>query len=282
VIDFHTHIFSPYTRGHRDHVAKNDPTFSRIYADKKTRMIGVEELLQAMDENGVEVSVVCGFPWGDEEQVQRENDYLLECHQEYPDRIVPFISLPKDIKSARAELKRCVAAGAQGVGELSPGTYGDRLWNIKTMKPLFETVKEEGLPLLVHVNEPVGHPYPGKGRVGSSEIEALVEALQGITVILAHWGGGFFFYELMPEIAAICQGVYYDTAASPFLYKNSVYTIAISIIGPQRILFGSDYPLIPPGRYVREMREAGLGGKELEAILRLNAQRVLDQPPSSV
>jgi len=278
VIDFHTHIFSPYTRGHRDQVAKRDPTFSRIHADTKARMIGVEELLQAMEENGVEASVVCGFPWEHEEQVRRENAYLLECRQEYADRIIPFISLPSDAKAAREELKRCVAAGAHGVGELSPGTYGERLWNMKTLKPLGEILKEAGLPVLIHVNEPVGHPYPGKGRVGPAEIEALVEALQGMTVILAHWGGGFFFYELMPEIAALCQGVYYDTAASPFLYNNRVYTIALSILGPQRILFGSDYPLIPPERYVREMGEAGIGGAQLEAILGGNARRILGRP----
>jgi predicted TIM-barrel fold metal-dependent hydrolase len=278
VIDFHTHIFSPYTRGHRDQVAKKDPLFSSMHADTKAQMIGAEELLQAMEENGVEASVVCGFPWGDEEQVRRENAYLLECRQEYTDKIIPFISLPKGEKAAIAELERCAAAGAQGVGELSPGTYGERLWNMKTLKPLSEVLKEAGLPVLIHVNEPVGHSYPGKGRVGPKEIEALIGVLQGMTVILAHWGGGFFFYELMPEIAALCQGVYYDTAASPFLYNNRIYTVALSIIGPQRILFGSDYPLIPPARYVREMGEAGIEGAQLEAILGGNARRLLGRP----
>jgi len=280
MIDFHTHIFSPHARDQRDHVAKKDPAFSRTYADKKARMIGVEELLQAMEENGVKASVVCGFPWEREEHVRRENAYLLECHQKYPDRIIPFISLPKEEKAAIAELKRCKQGGAMGVGELAPGTYGEHLWAMEIMRPLFEAIKAEGLPLLIHVNEPVGHPYPGKGRVGLSEIETLVDVLQGMQVILAHWGGGFFFYELMPEITALCQGVYYDTAASPFLYNKQIYQIAISIIGPHRILFGSDYPLIPPQRYVREMQEAGIDTKALEAILGGNAQRLLDQVPS--
>jgi predicted TIM-barrel fold metal-dependent hydrolase len=277
MIDFHTHIFSPHTRDHRDHLAKSDPIFSRIYADTKARMIGAEELLEAMEKNGVTTSVVCGFPWEGEEQVRRENDYLLECHSTYPERIIPFIILPQDPEAAIKELKRCVKGGARGVGELAPGTYGDRMWDIKTTKPLFEAIKEEGLPLLIHVNEPVGHPYPGKGRLGISEIGVLVEALQGMQVILAHWGGGFFFYELMPEIAAICKDVYYDTAASPFLYNKMIYKTAINIVDPQRILFGSDYPLIPPVRYVREMQEAGVGANELEAILEGNAQSLLGQ-----
>ena len=277
MIDFHTHIFSLYARDHRDQLVKEEPFFSFVYGDKRERMIGVEELLMAMDENGVQQSVVCGSPWQGLEPLRRENDYLLESHQKYPERIIPFVILPKEVDVAIAELERCAAAGARGVGELAPGTYGDCLWSLETMKPLFEAIREKGLPALIHVNEPVGHPYPGKGRVGPAEIEALVDALQGIQVILAHWGGGFFFYELMPEIAAMCREVYYDTAASPFLYNKKIYKTAIAIIGQRRILFGSDYPLIPPERYKREMQEAGLTGEELAAILGLNAQRLLEK-----
>ena len=275
MIDFHTHIFSPYARDHRDQLAKADHAFSLIYSDKQARMVGVEGLLEAMEENGVEQSVVCGFPWQGLEHCRRENAYLLESAHQYPDRIIPFITLPQEGKAAIAELEQCARAGARGIGELAPGTYGDHVWAIGTMKPLFEAITEKGLPLMIHCNEPVGHPYPGKGKVGLAEMEALVHALQGMKVILAHWGGGFFFYELMPEIAAICQGVYYDTAASPFLYNKRVYQIAIAIVGPHRILFGSDYPLIPPQRYKQEMQEAGLDEKGLEAILGLNAQRLL-------
>jgi predicted TIM-barrel fold metal-dependent hydrolase len=275
MIDFHTHIFSPHARDNRDQWAKKDSAFSLIYADQKAQMIGAKELLEAMDENGVTASVVCGFPWGGNDRCRRENDYLLECHSTYPERIIPFISLPEDTETAIAELKRCVQGGAMGVGELAPGTYGEQLRAQETMQPIFEAIKEEGLPVLIHVNESLGHPYPGKGKIRLSEIETLVEALQGMQVILAHWGGGFFFYELMPEIAAICQGVYYDTAASPFLYNKKIYKTAVDIIGPHRILFGSDYPLIAPQRYVREMQEAGVGAEELEAILEGNAQRFL-------
>ena len=275
MIDFHTHIFSPHTRDHRDQLAKADPIFSRIYADKQARMIGVEELLTAMDENGVEQSVVCGFPWQGAEQVRRENAYLLESAHQYPNRIIPFISLAQEEKAAIAELEQGARAGARGIGEWAPGTYGDRLWNMEAMKPLFTAIEEKELPVLIHGNETLGHPYPGKGKVGPAELEALVHAMQGITVILAHWGGGFFFYELMPEIAALCERVYYDTAASPFLYDKKIYQIAVAIIGPQRILFGSDYPLIPPRRYKQEMEEVGLAEKELGAMLGQNAQRLL-------
>lgn len=275
MIDFHAHIFSPYAREHRDQLAKTDPIFSLIYAGKQARMIGVEGLLEAMEENGVEQSVICGFPWQGAEACRRENAYLLESAHRYPDRIISFISLPQQVKAAIAEFEQGARTGAQGIGEMAPGTYDERMWNIETMRPLFAAIKEKDLPVLIHGNEPLGHAYPGKGKVGLAEMGLLIEALKGIKVILAHWGGGLFFYELMPEIAAICQGVYYDTAASPFLYNKQIYKIALAIVGPQRILFGSDYPLIPPGRYKKEMEEAGLKENELAAILGLNAKRLL-------
>ena len=274
MIDFHTHIFSPYARDQRDQLAKADPVFSLIYSDKKARMIGVEGLLEAMDQNGVEQAVVCGFPWQGAEPCRRENDYLLKSAQRYPKRIIPFVSLPEG-ETAIAELEQWTGAGAQGIGEMAPGTYGERPRQIESMKPLFAAIKEKGLPLLIHCNEPLGHAHPGKGKVGPAEMGLLIEALQGIKVVLAHWGGGFFFYELMPEIAAICADVYYDTAASPFLYDKRIYQVAIAVIGPQRILFGSDYPLIPPARYKQEMEQAGLATEDLEAILRSNARRLL-------
>jgi len=275
MIDVHTHIFSQYVRDHRDELARQNPVFSLIYSNKQARMIGVDELRRSMEQEGVESSVSCGFPWDAAELCRRENDYLMECSQKYPQIIIPFISLPRDPTEAISELERCAQEGAPGVGELAPGTYGDELWNLDSIRPVCDAIREKGLPVLVHCNEPVGHPYPGKGHVRLGQMQSLVQALQGIHVILAHMGGGFIFYELMPEIAAMCQRVYYDTAAIPLIYDTKVYRTAISIVGSERILFGSDYPLLSPGRYVREMQEAGLNEAESRNILESNAKALL-------
>jgi predicted TIM-barrel fold metal-dependent hydrolase len=94
-------------------------------------------------------------------------------------------------------------------------------------------------------------------------------------VILAHWGGGFFFYELMPEVARAAQRVYYDTAASPFLYRPQVYSLAVQIVGPGRILWGSDFPLISPARYFRELDSTRLSSSVQDQILGENARQLL-------
>jgi hypothetical protein len=93
-------------------------------------------------------------------------------------------------------------------------------------------------------------------------------------MILAHWGGGFFFYELMPEVARAAADVFYDTAASPFLYRPLIYSLALKIVGPDRILFGSDYPLLPPGRYFSEMAGNRLSARIQAKIKGGNARRL--------
>lgn len=85
------------------------------------------------------------------------------------------------------------------------------------------------------------------------------------------------FYELMPEVKDVLANTYYDTAAAPFLYKPAIYKVAIEIVGPGKMLFGSDWPLLAPQRVMEHIKAAGLDRAELNAILGGNAQRLFDQ-----
>ncbi|MDZ7698282.1 MAG: amidohydrolase family protein [Deltaproteobacteria bacterium] len=69
--------------------------------------------------------------------------------------------------------------------------------------------------------------------------------------------------------------VWFDTAASPFLYAPDIYRVAGNIVGSERILFGSDYPLLNPERYFKEMAEAGLSKADVDRITGVNAEKLL-------
>ena len=71
------------------------------------------------------------------------------------------------------------------------------------------------------------------------------------------------------------KNIYYDTAASPYLYDPSVYKAALSLAGEGKILFGSDYPLIKPSRYYKDLDTAGISPEDRAAILGGNAERLL-------
>ncbi|HJX34127.1 MAG TPA: amidohydrolase family protein, partial [Desulfatiglandales bacterium] len=95
-------------------------------------------------------------------------------------------------------------------------------------------------------------------------------------IILAHWGGGLFFYNLMKrDVREAIANVWFDTAASPYIYIPDIYRIAAEIIGFDRILFGSDYPLLRPGRYFKEMEATGLPPEILIHFKGMNAAAIL-------
>ena len=97
-------------------------------------------------------------------------------------------------------------------------------------------------------------------------------------LILAHCGGGFAFYELMPEVAALTEQVYYDTAAAAYLYRPAAVVARLQDLAPGRVLFGSDYRLLSQRRMLRYVREAGLPPEAAAAVLGGNAARLLGLP----
>jgi len=136
---------------------------------------------------------------------------------------------------------------------------------------------------LIHTNEPVGHSYPGKAHLPFWELYDLIKDFPATTFILAHWGGGVWWYQLMKrEVTDVFRNTYFDTAASPFLYQPEIYKHAIKIIGVGKILYGSDYPLLGVTRYLKELDLAGLSREEQAAILGGNGQKVLGLPPQRI
>ncbi|MCK4698418.1 MAG: amidohydrolase family protein, partial [Dehalococcoidia bacterium] len=91
-----------------------------------------------------------------------------------------------------------------------------------------------------------------------------------------HWGGGLPFYALMPEVKKAMGNVFFDTAASPYLYHPQVYHQVSQLVGSDRILFGSDYPLLAQGRFLSEINSLDLPEEARSLILSGNARRLLD------
>ncbi len=276
IIDCHTHIFPEKIRTGREAFCKRDEGFSSIYDQPKAKMVGTEDLISAMDESGIDRSVICGFPWGQPDLCSFHNQYLLEAASRYPSRLIAFVILlfSNPDWSAR-ELDRAMKAGAKGVGEIA--FYRDEMTpqDIRSMKPVLTQMEKQGIPLLLHTNETIGHSYPGKGRTPLERFYELILSFPNLPIILGHWGGGLPFYELMPEVAKGMTHVYYDTAASPFIYSKKVYAVASQIVGVEKILFGTDFPLIPAKRYFKELEECGLSKQDQEKILGLNFSRMI-------
>ena len=275
IIDFHTHITAPEIIDRRDEYLVRDAWFRDLYANPKARLSSAEDLIAAMDRDAVDQAVVFGFGWRDMDLCRRDNDYVIESVARYPERLIGFaIVNPQSGDEAVREIERCAAAGLAGVGELMPDGQGYRLDDHKIMAPIVEVAMEHDLVLLTHCSEPVGHLYPGKGTVTPDEIIRFARLFPDATLVCAHWGGGAIFYEMMPEVSRIMGNVYYDTAASLFLYRDEIFTLAAHWV-PGKVLFATDYPLIEPGSFMRRLEAARIPTATLRRILGGNAWRVL-------
>ena len=276
IIDFHTHIFSPRIKKDPAGYIARDPCFATLYSSPKAKIATADELVAAMDRDGVDISVVLNIGWTTPELCIETNDYILESVARFPKRLVGFGAIqPRYMDAALAEIERCAAGGLKGVGELRPDVQAFDITNKALMTPLVEALVKHKQILLTHASEPVGHQYPGKGTVTPDILYRFITAFPQLTVVCAHWGGGLPLFALMPEVKKALGNVYFDTAASPFLYSPRIYPQVVSLVGADKILFGSDYPLMPSTRLLTEIKSLGLDGETEGLILGGNAQRLL-------
>ena len=277
IIDFHTHVFPSCFRDDRSAFFSDEPAFKTLYLSPQAKLAGAKELIRNMDEEDIHKSVIFGFPWENPEHYRIHNDYIIESVHRYPDRLIGLCCFSPLSAGGSREAERCLQSGLSGVGELA--AYGTGLSSeiINSLKEVMGLCSQFDVPFLLHTNEPIGHSYAGKTPMTLLQIYGFIKAYPSNRIVLAHWGGGIFFYGLMKkEVKEVFKNVWFDTAASPYLYNPDIYRIAGETIGFDKILFGSDYPLLKPQRYFKEMESAGLSPGFMEQVKGSNAAKLMN------
>jgi hypothetical protein len=276
IIDFHTHIFPPRLRENREEYLGRDPLFAHLYSDPKAKVATAEELIASMDEEDIDLSIILNIGWTSHELCLETNDYIMEAISRYPNRLVGFCAIqPRAGEAAIAEIERCARGGIRGIGEMRPDIQGFDLRDEAVMGPVIDAARRYELILLTHSSEPVGHLYSGKGNITPDILYGFISKFPDLPIVCAHWGGGLPFYALMPEVARALENVFFDTAASPFLYRPEIFKHVAEIVGVDKILFGTDYPLMPQSRIIKQLRFLNMGEEAEGLILGGNAKRLL-------
>jgi predicted TIM-barrel fold metal-dependent hydrolase len=276
IIDFHTHVLSPRIKSNRSDYVERDTAFAQIYSGEKVKIATAEDLINSMDRDGVDISIIVNYGWSTHEFCVETNDYILESVARYPKRLIGFCTVSSYAdKVSLAEIERCIRGGIRGVGELRPDTFSIDYTDKDVIKPFADLLRKHKLIMLTHASEPVGHIYAGKGAATPGLLYSFIAGFPEVPVVCAHWGGGLPFYTLMPEVRVALENVYFDTAISPFLYRPEIYHQVSQLVGAERILFGSDYPVIAQSRILKEISSAGLTEEEKNMILSDNARRLL-------
>jgi predicted TIM-barrel fold metal-dependent hydrolase len=275
VIDAHTHAFPPAWVADRAPLVARERWFGDLYGPPTAKMIDAAALLRAMDDAGVAAAVMCGWPWADLALCREHNDFMADAARASGGRLAWLGTVAPAWPGAAAEVERCLALGAAGIGELNADAQGFDLTETGTLTDLAAILIAADRPLLLHASEPVGHDYLGKGSATPDRLLTFLAENPELSVVLAHWGGGLPFYELMPEVAALTRNVVYDTAASSYLYRPAVFRTVLDTIGAERVLWASDHPVLDMEKFLRRTRRAaGIRPEELGPVMSGNARRV--------
>ena len=241
-----------------------------------------------LDRHGVARAALMASVPGDEESV-------AEAAARHPERIAGSFMLDPTAPGAAARARRAYGELHLRCACLFPAMHGFTPDDEARVGPVFEAAAEHGRAVFVHcgvlsvgVRRKLGlHSRFDVRRGQPLALVPLAAAFPGVPVIIPHFGAGFFRETLMA--AALCPNIVVDTSSSnawtqyltPPPTLADVFRQALAVLGPERILFGSDSSFFPRGwqRPVYDAQRAaldalGLGAQDRAAIFAGNFERV--------
>ena len=265
IIDFHTHCYP------RSLAIKVTETVQpRRWIPTPTRQV----LLDTMKEAGVDLSIQ--LPVANRPDTVREVHAFaqsVQCAQ-----IQSFAACHPDSPDVLDWLDEVAEAGAIGVKFHPPFQKFDP--QADKYRPVYRKIGQLGLIALFHGGR--ARPKNQETFCTPASFAHIVDAFQGSPVILAHMGG--FRIPHAERFLLADLPVYVDTALWPSVYADLSEAHLLSVmdrIGPERVLFGSDFPYTGVADCVRALRSLPLTAEERELIFSGNARRLLGQSRES-
>lgn len=228
-----------------------------------------EDVLRMADRAGFDMvfgTDVIALKYG----MKEGNRQLAREMKKYPDRIIGYatISSARFGRDAVEEVQRCYEE------------YG-----MRGLKIVHQVVGRGSYQLLVTLNEPAMYPIIAKAaELGMpilahstpEECAGLLDAVPDAKIIMAHAGGcptalGDWFRAI--EVAGHYPNIYLDTASSQI--DMGYIEAAVNGVGAERVVFGTDMPLLDPFFGMAKVTGADLLEEQKELILGKNIQNLL-------
>ncbi len=258
--DAHCHFFSPRffdVLGRQKGLPGEHP------GPAVTQLVGWEhpgttELLadrwaESLATHGVGRAMLIGSVPGEEEQIARA------CVR-HPDRFVGAFMVDPTQEGALTRVAWALAQPGVRVVCLFPAMHGYSPTDPRVHGLAAQVAGVPGAALFVHcgvltvgIRRALGLPSTFEFRLGNPlDVQGLAQKYPALPVIVPHFGAGFFREALM--LADACPNVWIDTSStngwlkySPGLTLRHVFAQALSVIGPERLLFGTDSSYFPRG-----------------------------------
>jgi len=203
---------------------------------------------------------------------------IIEGAARHNDVLIPFGSVDPHREDAVARVQRLVTEhGAQGF-KFHPTVQGFDPSD-ESYFPIWEAIEQLGVPALFHTGQTgIGAGTPGgRGlRLGLSNpilLDDIAASFPGLTIIMAH--PSVPWQDEAISIATHKANVYIDLSGwSPKYFPPQLVRAANTML-KKKVLFGSDFPMISPDRWLADFAALDLKAEVRPLITKENAARVL-------
>lgn len=258
IIDVHTHVFPDKIAMH---AVENVSNYYGVEMDENGTVDGLFEGALGFDAS----FVICNAATK-AENVRHGNDFLFECATRFPTKVIPLGSVHQDMdeKSMRLELEYIKSKGGKGL-KLHPDFQHFKIEDPK-MFPIYEAAVEFGLPILFHVGD--------KKTVNSTPkaVRFIADKFPELEIIAAHMGGWVAWDEA--EEYLVGSRVYMDTSDALLVLSNERVVDMINRHGADKIMFGSDFPLMSTRKAYNAFEALSLSENQKEQIYHLTAEKL--------
>ena len=206
---------------------------------------------------------------------QVSNDAVVQFAADNPDIAIPFASInPHRGADGVAEARRLVDAGAVRGLKLHPPLQ-EFTPNDRAIYPLYEVFAAARLPVLFHTGHSgIGTGMPGGGGIrlkygDPMPIDDVAVDFPDMPIILAH--PSFPWQDVAISICLHKPTVYIDLSGwSPKYFSPTLVQYANTLL-KNKVMFGSDYPLLTPDRWIADFEKIAIRDEVRPLILKENA-----------
>lgn len=259
IIDAHTHAFP---EGLASRAVARVETMADWQAVGDGTLGG---LLGSMDSAGVDTSVVCMIAT----KPDQVEDIFQWCLAVRSERICPFPSVHPETPDAAGWLRRFADAGLAGIK--LHAMHQDFTVDDARMDGIYAAAAECGLVVAFHSG--LDFAFPDDDRASPERLRRVLDRHGRLRMLGTHLGGWRVWDDV--ERHLVGTGALLETSFSVQLLGARRMADIIRRHGPEKVLFGTDWPWQMQDEQVSRIRKLALGEAELRGILGGNAAREL-------
>lgn len=262
VIDFHTHAFA-------DDLAKKALT---ILMDKAEHVYTpvhdgtVSGLLKNMDKWNIAISVVLPVITK-QSQMRKVNEWARNICS---DRVISFGGIYPHTDDYKSDIDYIVDLGLKGLK--FHAEYQNFILDDKKMLKIYDYALSKGLIIVHHAGADPGFPPPYKSS--PQQFANVVDAMQGGTIVAAHFGGHAQWDDVERVLAG--KNIYLETSMGFEFFSKEQFLRIVKTHGANKVLFGTDSPWSNAKTEIENLKALPLSEDEKNGIFYGNAKRILD------